>query len=102
MTFEWKIIFIWPETTVGQNQVPKITFVIEENSDKEFKSSIAVDVLWEKTNLIKQYKTWDTIKVYLNFRSNEYEGKWFNRITAWKIEWWNSSGSSTQSDDLPF
>ncbi len=102
MTFEWVIKFIWPEMAVWQNQVPKITFVLEENVDKEFKSSIAVDVLWEKTNLIKQYKTWDIVKVYLNFKSNEYEGKRFNRISAWKIEWWNWPANSQQWDDLPF
>jgi single-strand DNA-binding protein len=77
--------------------------VLEENVDKEFKSSIAVDILGEKTNLIKQYKVGDAVKVYLNFKSNEYEGKWYNRISAWKIEG-ASAAASTQSsgDDLPF
>lgn len=103
MTFDGIIKFIGPEQTVGQNNVPKITFVLEENVDREFKSSIAVDILWEKTNLIKQYKVGDAIKVYLNFKSNEYEGKWFNRVSAWKIEGSSAAGGGqAQTDDLPF
>jgi hypothetical protein len=104
MTFDGIIKFIGPEQTVGQNNVPKITFVLEENVDREFKSSIAVDILGEKTNLIKQHKVGDAVKVYLNFKANEYETKRFNRISARKIE--NGSvatgESKPQTDDLPF
>ncbi|MBU0626977.1 hypothetical protein KKG31_00225 [Patescibacteria group bacterium] len=45
MTFDGIITFIGEEQTVGQNNVPKITFVLEENVDREFKSTIAVDIL---------------------------------------------------------
>lgn len=107
MTFDGIITFIGEEQTVGQNNVPKITFVLEENVDREFKSTIAVDILWDKTELIKQHKVGDAIKVYLNFKANEYETRWYNRISAWRIEggtatastqWWEKA----PTDDLPF
>jgi hypothetical protein len=36
----------------------------------------------------------------LNYRAREYDGRRFNSIGAWKIEWWE--GSSTGGDELPF
>jgi len=106
MTFEGIIKFIGQEQTVGQNNIPKITFMLEENVEKEFKSSIAVDLMGEKTNLIKDYKVWDKVKVSLNFRANDYEGKWYNRVTAWRLEALGASSSGSksekQNDDLPF
>ena len=40
MTIEGTIIFISEETIVGQKQLPKVSFVIEEDSDREFKNSL--------------------------------------------------------------
>jgi len=107
MTFEWKILFISEQVEVGQNNLAKITFTLEENTDREFKSSISIDLLWEKTDLIKNYKVWDMIKVYLNFKANEYNWKRYNRISARKVEWLESQNNPSpkaekQDEDLPF
>ena len=59
-----------------------------------------IDLLGEKTELIKQYKVGDHVKVFLNYRAREYDGRRFNSIGAWKIEW--GEGSSTGGDELPF
>ena len=53
-----------------------------------------------QTDLIKQYKVGDHVKVFLNYRAREYDGRRFNSIGAWKIEW--NAGSSTSGDELPF
>ncbi|MDR2189822.1 MAG: DUF3127 domain-containing protein [Candidatus Peribacteria bacterium] len=100
MTIEGKILFISEETKVGQKELPKISFVIEENSDREFKNSLMIDLLGDKTELIKSFKEGDSIKVFLNYRAREYDGRWFNSIGAWKIE--ALGGSSNASEDLPF
>ena len=101
MTIEGTIIFISEETIVGQKQLPKVSFVIEEDSDREFKNSLMIDLLGEKTELIKQYKVGDHVKVSLNYRAREYDGRRFNSIGAWKIEWWEGS-SNSGGDELPF
>ena len=100
MTLEGKIIFISEETLVGQKQLPKVSFVIEEASDREFKNSLMIDLLGDRVDLIKQYNVGDHVKVFLNYRAKEYEGKRYNSIGAWKIEW--NTGSSTGGDELPF
>ncbi|MDR0859976.1 MAG: DUF3127 domain-containing protein [Candidatus Peribacteria bacterium] len=101
MTIEGKILFISEETTVGQKQLPKISFVIEENSEREFKNSLMIDLLGDKTDLIKSYKEGDSVRVSLSYRAREYDGRWFNSIGAWKIESLGS-GSSSNDADLPF
>ena len=100
MTIEGKIIFISEESIVWQKELPKISFVVEEDSDREFKNSLMIDLLWERTELIKQYKVWDHVKVSLNYRAREYDGRRFNSIWAWRIEW--DANSSNNSDELPF
>ena len=102
MTIEGKIIFISGETTVGQKQLPKVSFVIEENSDREFKNSLMIDLLGEKIDMIKAFKEGDAVRVFLNYRAREYDGRWFNSIGAWKIESMGGSSSSSSDDDLPF
>ena len=104
MEFEWVITMIWQEETVWANNSRKVTFVVEEDSDREFKSSVAVDLRNEKADLIKDYKVWDKVKVWLNFRAREYNGRWFNGITAWRMDKtsWSNSASSNATDDLPF
>jgi hypothetical protein len=101
MTIEGTIIFISEETLVWQKQLPKVSFVIEEDSDREFKNSLMIDLLWDKVELIKQYNVWDHVKVSLNYRAREYDGRRFNSIWARKIEG-NGWTSANGWDELPF
>ena len=100
MTIEGKIIFISEESIVWQKELPKISFVVEEDTDREFKNSLMIDLLGERTELIKQYKVWDHVKVSLNYRAREYDWRRFNSIWAWRIEW--DASSSSSADELPF
>lgn len=107
MTFEGTITYISDEQLIGEKQLPKISFVIEEISDREYKSSIMIEIIGEKIELIKPYKVGDTIKAYLNFRASEYNGRRYNRVGARKVEPMSagsssSSSSSSSNDDLPF
>jgi len=96
---------IWQEETVWQNNSRKVTFVIEEETDREFKWSIAVDLWNDKVDLIKDFKQGDKVKAWLNFRAREYNGRWFNGVSAWRLD--KADGSTTPKaapaeDDLPF
>ncbi len=107
MEFEGIIIMMWNEETVWQNNLRKLTFVIEEETDREFKWSIAVDVFGDKVDMMKDYKKGDKVKVGLNFRAREYNGRWFNGVSARRIDKANwataeSAPSAPADDDLPF
>ena len=103
MDFIGKITFIWSEEKVGQNETPKVTFVVEEEW-KEYPSSMAIDLRKEKIDEIKSIKVWDSVKVSVNFRTREYNWKYFNSISAWRISKSDGATSSQQepADDRPF
>lgn len=110
MEFTGKIIFIGKEEKVGKNELLKVTFVMEE-SEAQYPNSMAIDLFGDKTELIKSYKVGDTIKAGLNFRSREYNDRYFNSISAWRIDPAEegasnapaaSTGDESADDDLPF
>ena len=100
MTFEWKITFISEEILVWEKQLPKISFIVEEETTKEFKDAILIDLLWERTEMIKQYNVGDHVKVYLSLRVSEFKWRHYNNIWAWKIE--GGAWASSEWDQLPF
>ena len=106
MQYEGKIVFIGNVETVGQNGLQKRTFVLEENTDKEYKWGVAIDLIKDKVDLITSFKVGDVVKVSLNFRANYSENtqRYYNSITAWRIDgiWTTESSPSSQDDDLPF
>lgn len=109
MEFEGIITYLGKEEEVGQNGLRKITFVLEEDTDREFKTSMAIDLFNDKIDMIKEYQQGDKVKVGLNFRAREYNGRWFNSIGAWRIDKTGDSATgasaadkSAGNDDLPF
>ena len=101
MQYQGFVKFIGPKETFGEG-IEKQTIVLEENTDREFKGSIAVDFFRDKINLLADVNTGYLITVHLNSRANESKnqpGRWFNSITCWRIE---KAAASTSNDELPF
>ena len=96
MNYEGKIINILAVETIstawGDRQ--KQTIVLEENRDSEYKGGIVVDFRWDKLGLISELALGDIVNVWLNSKAREYNGRWYNSITGWKIEkqGWGDSG----------
>lgn len=113
MNIEWKITYIWTEETVWAQGLRKRTFVVEEVSDKEWKSSLAIDLFKDKTTLLDEFQVGNNVKVGINYKANQYNGKWFNSISARKIDkvgasaWQPDAAGYTPAyqqvdEDLPF
>lgn len=108
MDFKWKIKFIWSTIQVGKNNTDQRSFVVEEVG-KEYPSSIAIDMRKEKCMELNSYEVGDEVELSLNSTAREYNGKYFNSISAWKIK--NLSKvkqdkkemkEAEEKDDLPF
>ena len=104
MIYEGKITHIGQEELVGKNELPKRTIVLEEISDNEWKGGVAFDLFKERTSLIDGYKQGESIRAHLNVRVNEYNGRYYNSVSAWKIERLDAAAAGGQSydEDLPF
>ncbi len=108
MEFTGKIIHKGKKETVGQNGLEKLTMVLEEVTDKEYKASLMIEFFKEKIEMVDNIKEGDTVKAYVNSRAREYNGRRFNSISCRKIDTISQEGGDNGSDwyndndDLPF
>jgi hypothetical protein len=74
----------------------KREFVIEIE-DGKFPQSIKFECVKEKTALIDQFQIGDPVKVYFDIRGNEYKGKYYVNLNAWKLERPGAGGGGGRS-----
>jgi hypothetical protein len=86
----------------------KITFVVSNNEGFEGAEQIFAFEIFgaEKVdNFLKYNKEGDTVDVDFNIRTNEYQGKYYTSLQAWKVfkaEGQAQPQASDDEDDLLF
>lgn len=78
----------------------KREFVVEVE-DGKFPQSIKFECLKEKTSLIDGYEVGDPVKVFFDIRGNEYNGKYYVNLTAWKLEKPGAGGGGSRNAPPP-
>jgi len=77
----------------------KREFVI--TTKEQYPQDVKFELIKDRVDLIAPYKSGDQIKVHFNVRGNEYNGKYFVNLQAWRLEPLNSvsagSGHSNES-----
>ncbi|MBP85083.1 MAG: hypothetical protein CMO61_14675 [Verrucomicrobiales bacterium] len=68
----------------------KREFVVEVE-DGKYPQSIKFECVKEKTSLTDGLKIGDSVKVSFDIRGNEYNGRYYVNLNAWKVE--NASGA---------
>ena len=101
MEFTWKITQILELESIGENWTPKQSIVVEEITERDYPASIVVDFWRDNTETISSFDVGDEVKVHLNSRAREYNGRWYNSISGWKVEKVSSEDNSP-SEWLPF
>ena len=93
------------------NGVLKVKFDIEQVSEKfrkrlfvlthgdKYPQHVTFQLSQDKVNLLDAYKIGDTITVHYNLEGREYNGKYYNQITAWKISGESANKSEPDSND---
>ncbi|MDP4790383.1 MAG: DUF3127 domain-containing protein [Verrucomicrobiales bacterium] len=84
----------------------KREFVVEVE-DGKFPQSIKFECVKEKTAMIDEYQIGEPVKVFFDIRGNEYNGKYYVNLNAWKLEkpgagGGGNRGSSRQSAPLGY
>ena len=74
----------------------KREFVI--TTEEQYPNDIKFELLKEKSELIKDFKEGDRLKVLFDIRGREWNGKYFNNLVAWKLE---AAGQSAGPDGPP-
>jgi hypothetical protein len=110
------IKLIGTTATFGSNGFRKRELVIE--IEDQYKQTILIEFVQDKTDLLNAYKVGDNVKVGINIGGREWvnpqgETKYFNSITGWRIEKVGDTPvtkpfepapfeSNNDPDDLPF
>ena len=90
-----KVIFDEQTFASGFN---KREFVVTDEADK-YPQDIKFECVKEKVELVNQLNEGDKVKVTFDLRGNEYNGKYYVNLAAWKVE--NLGGCASNSDTPP-
>ena len=108
------LIYIIGETQeIGSNGFTKRLLVVE--TQEQYKQTIPIDFVKDKTSILDSYKVGDNVKVSINLRGNEYNGKYYVNLQGWRIEKVEDANNAPtpppiedaklnqeEPDDLPF
>lgn len=73
----------------------KREFVV--TTEEQYPQDIKFELIKDKTSLVDAYKPNDTVKVSFNVRGNEYNGKYYVNLQAWRLE----AATSEQGAPIP-
>lgn len=93
------------ETQTFDSGFTKREFVVTTN--EQYPQDIKCEVVKDKCEVLNSYNVGDNVTVGINLRGNEYNGRYFVNIQAWRIEKTESTPVSAPAneevvDDLPF
>tara|TARA_R110000796_G_scaffold244201_2_gene367178 strand:- start:263 stop:625 length:363 start_codon:yes stop_codon:yes gene_type:complete len=86
-----KIKVIGDIQTFGANGFRKAELVLDVTEKPEYPQFVNIDITQDNTDLLKNYKVGDEVKVAYNLGGRLWTNpqgvdKYFNSITGWKIE----------------
>jgi hypothetical protein len=76
----------------------KQEFVI--TTDEKYPQDIKLEFVKDKVDQLKKVKRGDNVTVHFNLRGNEYQGKYYVNLQAWKLSKENGSGSNASEPNL--
>lgn len=62
----------------------KREFVV--TTEEQYPQDIKMEFIKDKCSLLDNYKIGQSVKVSFNLRGNEYDGKYYVNLQAWRIE----------------
>lgn len=84
MEVKGKVHVICATETVGAKDFKKRTIVVA--TDEQYVQYIPIDFVQDKCSILDNYAIGQQVKVSVNVRGNEYNGKYYVNLQGWKIE----------------
>lgn len=88
------------ETQTFNSGFQKREFVI--TTKEQYPQDVKFELIKDKIDLISPYKEGDLLKVHFNVRGNEYNGKYFVNLQAWRLEQLGGASSQPAATNDPF
>jgi len=77
----------------------KREFVV--TTEERFPQDIKIECVKERTDLLNELNSGDPVKVSFNLRGNEYNGRYFVNLQAWRVEKVEGSVGDEPLSDAP-
>lgn len=72
------------DTQTFDSGFQKKEFVV--TTKEQYPQDVKFELVKERVDLLAPYKSGDQIKVHFNVRGNEFKGKYYVNLQAWRIE----------------
>jgi hypothetical protein len=73
----------------------KIQVVV--TSDEQYPSDIPIEFFKDKANLLDAFNVGDSVKIDVNIKGSEYQGKYYVGLIGWRIAKQDTSGHAPQN-----
>jgi hypothetical protein len=93
-----RVIVIGATETIGAKEFKKRLLVIE--TEETYKQKIPVEFTQDKCFVLDKFAIGDLVKVGINLRGSEWQGKYYANIQGWKIDK-TDSVSLTAQQQMP-
>lgn len=90
-----KVKAIFDTQSFGASGFTKREFVI--TTEEQYPQDVKFELVKDKTGAIDKYAVGQSIAVSFNVRGNEYQGKFYVSLQAWKIDAGQSAPPQPQS-----
>jgi len=70
-------------------------------TDEQYIQSIPIDFVQDKCDLLNNYSVGQEVKVSINIRGNEYNGKFYVSLNGWRIESTNVASANHPTNTAP-
>ncbi len=87
------------DTQTFDSGFTKREFVI--TTEEKFPQDVKLETIKDKTALLDGFSEGQRVKASFNIRGNEYKGKYYVNLQAWKINPADGGGGQGQGDDQP-
>jgi len=84
MELTGKVHVIGTTEEFGSNGFTKRLIVIE--TQEQYPQKLPIDFVKDKTNLLDKFQEGQYVKISINFRGNEHNGKYYVNLQGWRIE----------------
>ena len=92
-----KIHLVGEEQVFGFERTFRKRQVVIETTE-QYSQKVPIDFVQDKCEYLDGYRLGEEVKVSINIRGNEYQGKYYVSLNGWKIE---RIGSAQSSPRIP-
>ena len=84
MEVSGKVVVVGQTESVGQNGFTKRLLVVE--TEGQHPQKLPIDFVKDNTSLLDNIVIGQAVKVQINLRGSEHNGRWYLQAQGWRIE----------------